>query len=141
MGLGADPEDSLAGEGQAVCDSESDFDYRNKSQPVEPPAGAALGALEDSTRLATRTSELESFEGMRMKRFSSVLCLNDNRQQQQLGERPRKAAANTSGTPIGRQREPKKSLLAPEDPALAAARQRRPSVGNQSSVNVDQQGE
>lgn len=32
-------------------------------------------------------------------------------------------------------------LLAPDDPVVALARQRRPSLTNQGSVNVDQQGE
>lgn len=129
-------------------------------------------------------------EGMRIKRFSSALCLNDKAPDQQapisahLRQRHRlpaqskepQRAQHQRRTSEEKQRPPppqrvdcnqqrqhsnnnnnckaaaarqlecapparNQLLLCPDEAVVALARQRRPSLTNQASVNVDQQGE
>lgn len=80
-----------------------------------------------------------------MKRFSSAQCLADKQQATTIkgsGAKMKQQKQKLKKKAQQQQQQCKQSegLLLPEDP-MVLARQRRPSVSNQGSVNVNQQGE
>lgn len=84
---------------------------------------------------------------MRMKRFSSALCLaeqapkfaNQNPQRATIRVQVEQQSSKKSAKQAAKTRD-QSALLVPDDPMILA-RQRRPSASNQGSINVDQQGE
>lgn len=118
-----------------------------------------------SNKSVATTLEQDSGDqaGSGMKRFSSAQCLVDenllinkgksmggkSKQHKRKQNKAHKVASNNNNV-IQQQSSKQRlsanydnssdQLLAPDDPMILA-RQRRPSVSNQGSVNVDQQGE
>lgn len=159
-------------------DDDDDQDKTTTTTTTTSPHSAKTSAKRNVKSHKKRANELESFQQIPMKRFSSALCLNNHEllaaRSQAAGARLHQATSK-GGQPVDQQQgsklddsdsssgaaaaaKTKRSahskqaarsrtsqvcLLNPADadPAIALARNRRPSVTNQSSVNVDQQGE
>lgn len=140
--------------------------HRSAFSPSSGVDRFRLDSKEASSQAGQGNQRL-AVERMRMKRFSSALCLADVQQQQQQQQeaedqqqvashqRKNLAAMDASRPSLQQQQQCKSSAksaakakpaaptdklqLAPDDPMILA-RQRRPSV-SKGSVNVDQQGE